>query len=70
LNFLEQLREKIAAEGLHRVVAEQLRKEGYAISELSDLGTAVRIFGEKLYEKNAHYRRIIEGLTALREVTR
>lgn len=68
--LLENLRQKIAAYGLHQLVAARLRNEGYKIAELSDLPQAVAIFGQKLYEKNAQYRRIIEGLCALRELER
>lgn len=66
--LIENLRQKIAAHGLHQIVAARLRAEGFKIAELSELPQAVAIFGQKLYEKNAQYRRIIEGLCALRDL--
>jgi hypothetical protein len=70
LNFIEQLREKIAAQGLHDMVKERLRAEGYKVAEAFDLSEAVRILATRFYEKSASYRRIIEGLNALKEVTK
>jgi len=68
--LLEDLRQKIATHGLHKVVAARLRSEGFKVAELAELPQAVAIFGQKLYEKNAQYRRIIEGLCALRDLER
>jgi hypothetical protein len=68
LNVIDKLREKIASQGLHKVLAERLRKEGHDVSEVGDLATAVRLLGERIYEKNAEYRRIFEGIAALEEV--
>lgn len=70
MNFLERLREKIATQGLHRVVAERMRKEGHDVAEIADFPTAIRLLGTLIYEKNAEYRRIIEGIAALKEVTK
>ncbi len=68
MNPIEKLREKIASQGLHKVLAERLRKEGHAVSEVGNLTIAVRLLGERIYEKNAEYRRIFEGIKALEEV--
>jgi hypothetical protein len=70
LPLFAELQDKIAVHGLHHVVAARLRGEGFKVAELSDLFTAVGILGAKLYEKNAEYRRIIEGLRALQDVER
>ena len=70
MNFLEQLREKIASVGLHRMVGEMMRKEGHNVTEVSDFPTAIRLLGTRIYEKNAEYRRIIDGIAALREVSK
>ncbi len=63
---LKKLQEKIAREGLHRVVGARLAQEGFKLSEMVDLKTAVQVLGTKLYEKNAEYRRIVEGIASLR----
>lgn len=68
MNFLEKLREKIAAEGLHQMVAEHMRKEGHDVTEISDFPTAVRLLGTRFYKKSAEYQRIVAGIAALREV--
>lgn len=68
--LLESLRQKIATHGLHQIVAARLRNEGFKVAELTELPQAIAIFGQKLYEKNAQYRRIIEGLCALRDLER
>jgi hypothetical protein len=69
MQFIQELREKIASGGLNRLVTARLNAEGYKLAEL-DLPTAMAILGMKIYEKNAQYRRIIGGLKALQEVDR
>jgi len=62
--MLERLQTKIAQHGLHGVVAAKWRTDGYKIATMLD-HSAFAAFGAKLYTKNAEYRRIMDGLTAL-----
>jgi len=66
--IIESLRQKIAEHGLGPVVAARLRHEGFKIAEEFDIRTAMAILGQKIYEKNAEYRRVIDGLQALRQL--
>lgn len=68
MSALQRLQEKIAREGLHRLVATRLQQEGFKVAEFADFPTAVRVFGERLFQKNAQYRRILEGLESLRKL--
>lgn len=70
MNPLQALQEKIAHVGLHNVVADRLRGEGFKIAALDNWADAVRVLGVKMYEKNATYRRMAAGLTALHELER
>ena len=65
--IIARLREKIAQLGLENVVAARLRVEGYKFAELN-LRTLAEILGQKIYEKNADYRRIVDGIHALHEL--
>lgn len=51
--------------GLHKIAAAQLRTEGFDISSELDLPTAIYVLGTKTFLKNAEYRNIVNGLTAL-----
>jgi len=64
---IESLREKIAAFGLHNVVAARLRANGYKVASMDHV-SALEAFGTRLYEKSAEHRRIAEGLNALSQL--
>jgi hypothetical protein len=66
--IIESLRQKIAEQGLSPVVANRLRRDGFKIAGELDIKTMLTILGHKIYEKNAEYRRIIDGLQALRQL--
>lgn len=70
MQSLNKLKEKVAQEGLHVAVGKRLQQEGYKVASVGDLPTAIRVLGTKIYEKNAEYRRIIEGLQSLRQLER
>jgi len=66
---LEKLLGKEAAErlhnlGLHRVAAARLRAEGHDVPEELDLRSAIQALGTNVYQKNAEYKEILEGLVA------
>jgi len=66
---LEKLLGKEAAErlhnlGLHKVAAARLRAEGHDVPEELDLRSAIQALGTNVYQKNAEYKEILEGLVA------
>lgn len=61
---------KLRTLGLHKVAAARLGMEGWQLPQGElDLRSAVQILGTHIYEKNAEYRQIAEGLIALRSLT-
>jgi len=70
MDAMRKLQEKVAREGLHRVVAARLADEGFQIDEMSSLKTAAHVLGVKLFMKNAEYRRMAEGVESLRALER
>lgn len=56
---------KLRTVGLHKLAAARLRAEGIDVPDELDLPSAVRALGTRIYEKNASYQRIVEGLIAL-----
>jgi hypothetical protein len=71
---LEKLLGKEAAErlhnlGLHKVAASRLRAEGHDVPEELDLRSAIQALGTNVYQKNAEYKQILEGLVAFDDLT-
>lgn len=56
--------------GLHKIAAARLRAEGYSVPDELDLRSAIQALGTRLYEKNAEWQLILEGLSALDTLTR
>jgi len=56
--------------GLDKVAAARLRSEGYKVGESLDLRSAIQVLGTKLYEKNAEYKIILDGIAAYRNLRR
>ncbi len=67
-SMLERLQSKIASQGLHGVVAAKWRADGFKVASMLD-HEAFAVFGTKLYIKNAEYRRIVDGLSALNKLS-
>jgi len=49
---------------LEKIAIAKLRAEGFEIGDQFTLSDAVRVLGTKLYQKNAEYKRIVEGIEA------
>ena len=64
---IESLQKKIAQPGLHGGVAAKWRADGFKVASMMDRD-AFCAFGAKLYIKSAEYRRIMDGLGALKHL--
>ena len=60
--------EKMRNAGLHKLATVRLRKEGFSIEDLN-LRSAAQVIGTKMFEKNASYSVIFDGLISLRALT-
>ena len=66
--MLKSLQTKIAQHGLNGVVAAKWRADGFEkVSSMLDR-EAFAAFGAKLYIKSAEYRRIMDGIAALKQL--
>jgi hypothetical protein len=64
---IKNLQEKIAKHGLNEVVAAKWRADGFKVASMID-PAAFAAFGAKLYIKSAEYRRIMDGIAALKKL--
>ena len=60
---------KMCDVGLNKLAALRLQSEGFDVNQI-DLRTAAQVLGTKMFQKNASYGVIFDGLIALRALTR
>jgi hypothetical protein len=56
--------------GLHKVAAAKLRTDGHAIPDELDIRSAIQALGTNVYQKNAEYQSIVEGIVAFDDLTK
>lgn len=66
----EESAARMRSAGLHKLAAARLQSEGIPVSDRFGLRDAVTALGTKLYEKNAAYKIILDGIDSLGHLLR
>lgn len=68
--FGKEASHRLRTIGLHKVAAARLRADGHRVPDELDIRSAVQALGTSIFQKNAEYQAIVEGIVALDGLTK